>query len=306
MVAGPEGRRLSFSRSDSGKALSLPCGRCIGCRLERSRQWAVRIVHESKMHESNSFLTLTYSPEHLPKDGSLSVEHCQRFLKRLRARLAPKRIRFFLCGEYGEKLGRPHYHAIIFGEDFSADRFSLDNPGEFCLYDSELLRDAWGLGDVRIGSVSFDSASYVANYATKKIVGKREVVDAHYQGRVPEFLLMSRRPGIGRSWFDRFEFDVFPADEVISRGLQARPPRYYFQQIEKRASLEFPEAEWSALLASLKLKREVESDKLNSVVTVKGFPQQVVVSDSRNDRRLQVRRVVAQAKLELKSRSMEK
>jgi hypothetical protein len=99
------------------KELKLPCGRCIGCRLERSRQWAVRCVHEASLHEKNCFITLTYSPENLPKDGSLDVSHFQKFMKRFRKRFGPG-IRFFHCGEYGESLSRPHYHACIFGFDF--------------------------------------------------------------------------------------------------------------------------------------------------------------------------------------------
>lgn len=306
LVSGPQGRRLEFSRSAVGKALSLPCGRCIGCRLERARQWAVRIVHEAQMHDESSFITLTYAPEHLPKDGSISVDECQLFLKRLRARLMPKLIRFFLCGEYGEKFGRPHYHALIFGENFISDRVPLTSPGEFALYDSPLLADIWGKGDVRIGDVSFDSAAYVANYATKKIVGSKEVVDAHYRGLTPEFLLMSRRPGIGKKWFDQFEPDVFPSDEIISRGVSVRPPRYYFEQIARRAASEFPPGQWTDLVASLKLKREEAAEELQGVVSVKGFATGVLVAESRNDRRLAVRRVVAQAKLDIKRRNMEK
>ena len=97
--------------------LEVPCGQCIGCRLERSRQWAVRCIHEAQLHKDNCFITLTYNDEHLPSPPSLSVRDFQLFMKRLRKRFG-KGIRFFHCGEYGEKYGRPHYHACLFGFDF--------------------------------------------------------------------------------------------------------------------------------------------------------------------------------------------
>lgn len=248
------------------------------------------------MHDENSFVTLTYAPEHLPKNGSLSVEDCQLFLKRLRARLEPKKIRFFLAGEYGEKLSRPHYHTILFGVDFP-DKVPLETQGEHTQYDSPLLREVWGKGEVRIGSVTFDSASYVANYATKKIVGKGAA--EHYQGRKPEFLLMSRggrrAGGIGRSWIERFASDVYPSDEVIVRGVQARPPRYYDLYLEKNNP---------TLLESIKQKREAQSEVLESMRLKSGVS--VAVAPSRNARRLAVRKQVATAKAELKRRTLEK
>lgn len=291
LVSGPEGRRLDFSRSSVGKALSLPCGRCIGCRLERARQWAVRIVHESKMHEESCFVTLTYDSVSLPKDGSLSVEHCQLFLKRLRSKLAPSKIRFFLCGEYGDKFGRPHYHAILFGYK-PVDGKVLSGEGDFTLYDSDELSKVWGLGLVSFGQVSFDSACYVANYSTKKIVGSGAA--SHYQGRRPEFLLMSRRPGIGRTWFERFGSDVYPSDQVVVRGRETRPPRYY-DNVGLLKCLQST--------ADILSKRSDASDVLESFILKGG--NEVFVSPSRNARRLVVREKVAQAKLALKSRSFE-
>lgn len=293
LFKAPDGRqRLSFSRSVVGKGVSLPCGYCIGCRLERARQWAVRIMHESKMHDENAFLTLTYDDEHLPEGGSLSVVDCQLFLKRLRERLAPKRIRFFLAGEYGEKLGRPHYHAIVFGW-FPPDAVCVKRCGELSLYTSSMLSDAWGNGNTSVGMVSFDSACYVANYATKKITSNRGEEAKRLAGRRAEFLTMSRRPGIGRSWFEEFKADVFPSDECIVRGVSTRPPRYYSQTAE---SLGID-------LSGVRAKREAEIDRLEEFVLASG--ERVEVSASRNARRLAVREKVARAKLALKRRSLE-
>lgn len=238
---------FDFSKAH-GPAIKLPCGQCIGCRLERSRQWAVRMLHEAQMHEENSFLTLTYSPENLPATGSLNKKHFQDFMKRLRGRLGGRRIRYFHCGEYGERLRRPHYHAILFGFDFPDKVFYKPVGDNGRLYISAMLDETWSHGFAVIGDVTFDSAAYVARYVTKKVTGPR--ADGHYlrfdkeTGEVftepdgslshlePEYVTMSRRPGIAAGWFERFGSEVFPSDEVITRGVQARPPRYYDKLFE--------------------------------------------------------------------------
>lgn len=129
--------------------------------------WAVRIVHEAQMWPQNSFITLTYRPEDLPQGGSLNVEHYQLFMKKLRARNTGHKIRFFHCGEYGEKLSRPHYHAILFNYDFPDKKVFSEKNGN-TIYTSELLEDIWGKGFCTIGDVTFQSAAYVARYVMKK------------------------------------------------------------------------------------------------------------------------------------------
>ena len=106
------------ARYDIVTQLSLPCGQCSGCRLERSRQWAMRCVHEAAAYDCNAFITLTYDEENLPADGSLNYDHFQLFMKRLRKAIEPNKVRFYMCGEYGEENGRPHFHACLFGYDF--------------------------------------------------------------------------------------------------------------------------------------------------------------------------------------------
>lgn len=198
------------------------------------------------MHVANSFLTLTYSDKHLPADLSLDLKHWQDFAKRLRqhycrlmkkAGLKPpyKPFRFYMCGEYGEGKGErainPHYHALIFGQDFTEDRKHYKfTPRGDRLYTSELLDRIWGKGDVRIGAMSLESAHYVSRYAMTKQYGDRAA--AHYEGRKPEFSTMSRRPGIGKPWLDKFESDVYPHDYVVGQdGKKTRPPRYFDTQI---------------------------------------------------------------------------
>lgn len=224
----------------AAKAVDLPCGQCIGCRLERSRQWAVRINHEAQMYEQNCFITLTYNNENLPHDGSLNKRHFQLFMKRVRKHFRGRKIRYFQCGEYGENLSRPHYHACMFNLEFADKEYWSERNG-YKYYRSPLLEKLWGKGMCIIGDLTFESAAYVARYCVKKVTGKP--AKKHYQvfntetgerfDIEPEYVTMSRRPGIGKPWLDRFKKEVYPADEVISRGHPAKPPRFYDKEIEK-------------------------------------------------------------------------
>ena len=171
-------RAIVFKRPSQvfGKGLELPCGGCIGCRMERVRQWSLRCVHESRLYRDNCFLTLTYSDDNLPANGSLMPEHFTLFMKRLRFAYG-EGIRFFMCGEYGEKLGRPHYHACLFNFDFPDKELHTISKGNR-VYKSQALEKLWGLGHCWIGSVTPQSAAYVAGYVMKKITGDK--AQEHY------------------------------------------------------------------------------------------------------------------------------
>lgn len=144
-------------------ALELPCGQCVGCRLERSRQWAMRCLHESSLYERNCFLTLTYSDEFLPFRGQLRYRDFQGFMKRLR-KFASTPLRFFMCGEYGTLNMRPHYHALIFGFDFD-DKVPFRLLDSGCrIYNSSRLEKLWYFGASSVGAVTFESAAYTARY----------------------------------------------------------------------------------------------------------------------------------------------
>lgn len=211
----------------------LPCGQCVGCRLERSRQWAIRIVHEAKCYENNCFLTLTYNDEHLPHDLSLDYRDFVLFMMRFRKKFGSG-IRFYMCGEYGERFRRPHYHACIFNFDFPDKVLFRQKQGNN-LYTSDILEGLWQKGYCTVGSLTFDSAAYVARYIMKKQTGKQGKY--HYSkldystGELthlkPEFNSMSRMPGIGKPWFEKFKTDVYPSDTVVLRGFEMKPPRYY-------------------------------------------------------------------------------
>jgi len=210
--------------------VTLPCGQCVGCRLERSRQWAIRCVHEAQMHKENSFITLTFDDEHLDPNGSLVKADFQKFMKRLRKRTGLK-IRYFHCGEYGEKFGRPHHHACLFGIDFPDKKLWKVQNG-VNLYNSAELSSIWKFGFSSIGDVTFESAAYVARYIMKKITG--DMAPEIYKNRVPPYTTMSRRPGVGKEWYDKFSSDVFPDDHVVIRnGVICKPPKFYDNQLDE-------------------------------------------------------------------------
>lgn len=217
----------------------VSCGQCITCRLEHSRQWAVRIMHEAETHRRNCFLTLTYDDDHLPPDRSLRLDDFQRFVKRVRKRYGPGSMRYFHCGEYGALRGRPHYHAAVFGLDWTDSdlpehrrKSSLfSNRGGNPVFTHPALEELWPDGLAVVGALTFESAAYVARYICDKVTGPAAF--DHYSGRTPEYTTMSRRPhGIGKAWLDQFRADVYPRDEVIVRGKPARPPKYYDRLLE--------------------------------------------------------------------------
>lgn len=229
--------------------LELPCGRCLGCRLETSRRWALRCMHENKMHKESCFLTLTYNNESLPEFGTLVPRHLQLFHKRLHNRLLDQRgygIRYYACGEYGDLNKRPHYHSLIFGYDFSDKVLYSKNARDEAIYTSETLNSLWHdggapFGDCKIGAVTFESAAYVARYCTKKVGGKKRE-NGHYEvynsdgliaERVPEFAHMSRRPGIGQLYYEKYGSEIRTHDNVIVNGKPVPSLRYYDNLGEK-------------------------------------------------------------------------
>lgn len=217
--------------------VTLPCGRCIGCRFDKTRQWAVRCLHEASMHEENSFITLTYSDDKLPSDHSLKVEDFQGFLKRLRERIAPKRIKFRHCGEYGSQTNRPHYHSLIFGHDFP-DKTPWKKVRGHQYYVSPTLSELWPQGWSTIGNLTFESAAYVARYILKKRTGPDqqlwyEKIDPEtgecFQLK-PEYQTGSN--GIGKGWFQKYKAVAFPHDFIVVNGVKMRPPKYYKTLLE--------------------------------------------------------------------------
>lgn len=275
--------------------IDVPCGQCVGCRLERSRQWAMRCMHEVTLHEDNCFVTLTYDDasldnwkaRNIPAHSrySVNVREFQLFMKRLRKSVGAD-VRVFYCGEYGAKFGRPHYHAILFNLDFG-DKYAWSKSNDQVLYRSPTLEKAWPFGYSSIGSATFESAAYCARYILKKVTGDR--ADNHYRrvdpetGEVfenePEFARMSK--GIGRGWYERFKRDAYPHDAVWLRGRWMKPPKFYDGLYE----VEMPDD-----MARIKNARRAAA---------------LTHTDDQSSRRLRDREVCQLARLERLPRNME-
>lgn len=224
-------RPLNGYRTESGSVrfgvtppgceyVRIPCGGCFGCRMQYAENWAIRLEGEAMMHERASFVTLTYSPENVPWYG-LDLGDLQRFLKRLRKRSG--RLRYFAAGEYGPSTNRPHFHVALFGVD-------LEERHEH----SPVLEEVWSRGFNTCSEFTPGRARYIAGYATKKQQGPRsedELVCNFETGelvaRRREFCVMSRRPGIGRPFFDRYRSDFLRGYVVDRGGVKRALPRYY-------------------------------------------------------------------------------
>lgn len=217
-----------------GSSFKVGCGQCSGCRIDKAGEWSTRCMHEAQMHDRSAFLTLTYDDQNVPASYSVEKAALKLFHMRVQEYFGPGK-RYFSCGEYGDEGGRPHYHVLLFGEDFSADREFWCKRDGLPVWRSARLELLWPFGHCEIGSLTAASAGYVARYCLKKFTGQR--ADEHYfrlsaidgaMHRVePEFALMSRRPGIGSTWFDRFKSDVFPWSSVIVDGSPRAVPAYY-------------------------------------------------------------------------------
>ncbi len=235
--------------------LQVACGQCLGCRIDRTLMWAMRIVHEAHLHERNCFITLTYRDRdecnaeqtkngyYIPKDYSLNKKHFQKFIKRLRKHF-PQKIKYFHCGEYGDDNKRPHYHACLFNCSFE-DQEIYDNTQGRGLYSSPSLERLWRYGFSTVGELNFDTAAYTASYILKKITGaaaRDEYLRSDEYGVchwvTPPYITMSlghKKPGgIGAEFYEKYKTDFFPSDEspVPGKGIIKKVPRYYQNILE--------------------------------------------------------------------------
>lgn len=292
----PSERFFFDGKSRLGDVLQIPCGQCAECRLKRSREWAVRCMHEASLHRDNCFLTLTYGdgnreglkPDRANHSLSLHYKDFSDFMKRLRKRYPKDKILFFCCGEYGETNPktrvidggkyRAHFHAILFNFNFP-DRVPCRMLDQSELFKSDILNKLWRHGECRIGEVTFESASYVARYAMKKVTGDlAESVytivteDGEMINRTPEMLVMSKRPAIGRAWFEKFGRHVYHRDKVIARGQEMQPPRYYDKLLPEvvRGMVARDRAERGALRAA---DHTDERNNVRDVVVKAGLSQ---------------------------------
>jgi hypothetical protein len=248
------------------KEILIPCGKCIGCKLERALQWTIRCQHESEYwlnehYRFSTFITLTVSDEYPEMVWSVDKRHYQLFQKRLRKYYAGKRIPYFAAGGYGEELGRPHYHAILFGHVFDDSKLVCTEQGKE-VYASEILSVLWPFGDAKIGPVNFETINYVCCHLIKILSG--EMAKQEYCNQNPPFILTSRNPAIGLLWFTKHGKQLYGHDEIVIRdGFVHKPPRYYdkkFEELTKRKmkTLDGSDIQISEEMEVIKRKRSIE------------------------------------------------
>lgn len=270
--------------------LSLPCGTCLGCRTTRALEWAHRCTHEASSWEANCFVTLTYADEHLPALGHLDARAFSLFAKRLR-RLRDRRrgllagdhgygVRYFACGEYGSRLDRPHYHALLFNCGFRDLRMVGAK-----LFESDILSELWPFGKHAIGSADPAAANYIAQYSLKKSAGpweraysggpvRGEVNRETGEWRPSPFLRMSLKPAIGYSWLDRFPSDLSQGFMVVA-GRKARIPRGYKKALAVRDPL------------------------LSEAISFRGYKHSSVATDANSPERLHDAEIIHQRRKQL-------
>lgn len=257
------GKLMDSPRGDC-RYVTVPCGGCIGCRLNRANGWAVRMMHEAKLYDRSSFLTLTYKDA--PAGSSLNYRDFQLFMKKLRKSLAPNRVTFYCAGEYGSVTWRPHFHAAVFGYWPSDCVYYRKSPAGFRLYRSDSLDGLWSHGLAAVGNLDFSSAAYIARYCMKKITG--DLAEWHYtrvdpeSGEVfhltPEFAHMSMGAGLGSRFLDKYKSDVFPRDYVVMDGHKVPVPKYYLNRLRKSDLSMMAGLEADRQLRSLEPERQAD------------------------------------------------
>lgn len=243
--------RYKNKKIDGELIQEIPCGKCIGCRLDYSRMWANRITLEAKEwpQETCWFITLTYNDENIPlkeventKTGekkigqTLSKEDLQKFNKRLRRHYSyhyeHENIRFFAAGEYGETGGRPHYHICYFNLPIYTELIEVKkNELGQTIWTNKEIEKIWGKGFISIARQSWETAAYTARYILKKQKGEDAKWYYTSQAKIPEFTLMSRNPGIAKEYYEKYKNKIYEYDKITyqkgKKIKEAKPPRYF-------------------------------------------------------------------------------
>lgn len=265
-IISPENFELeSIANTAYTKREQIPCGKCIGCRLEYAKEWATRGFLESLEWQNNYFVTLTYDDDNIHMydyvedeegytwtnngewGGTLVPKELQDFIKRLRIYMdrnyKNKDIRYMACGEYGGETQRPHYHLILFNLNLPLDSFyapKIINKNMY--YQNTIIEKMWKFGFSNVCPSNWNTMNYVARYITKKVNGSQ--ADKHYAelGQEKEFFRVSLKPGIGENYFHKHWKEIYKNDKVyiINRAgsVAVKPPKY-FDELLKR---EQPEA----------------------------------------------------------------
>lgn len=240
----------------STEYIEIPCGQCVACRLQYSRKWADRCMMELMYHDSAYFVTLTYSDEYLNRGDqvgntrryyadestgeakvslSLSKRDLTLFWKRLRKEFKIDKIRYYACGEYGDQTKRPHYHCIIFGLHLNDLKVYKVSGLKNVYYNSDRLQKVWSIdgqpiGHVVVGDVTWETCAYTARYVMKKAKGMTAESYAQFNMQ-PEFVVMSRKPGIGRDYYEDHRSDFLEFGETYigtkTGSVNCKTPRYF-------------------------------------------------------------------------------
>ena len=275
------------------ESIDIPCGHCIGCYLDRSRQWADRCMLEASYHESSCFITLTINDEHLLTDKpiyhgdlvwypiennnydydgcildkkytSLRKSDFQKFMKRLRKRLSNDdiKVRYFGCSEYGSESLRPHYHAIIFGYDFPDKVFLKNNFNGDKLFISPMLSELWPFGFSTVAECNWNTCAYVSRYCLKK--SDNDLSDFYkYCECEKESVFMSRKPGIARQYYDDHFDDIYRFEKIVipdSNGKVVRPPRYFDRLYDIDYPSDMERIKEKRRVASIRSKEDILSN----------------------------------------------
>lgn len=263
------------------KKTIIPCRKCIGCRLDYSREWANRGYLEAKKSDNNYFVTLTYDDNYIyipdtfiskngitytktdDWNGTLIKDHFSKFIHDLRQIMDReqnhKGFKFLGCGEYGGKTNRPHYHVILFNIPLPSDTFynsRLINK-EF-YFQNKYIERSWRYGISNITTATWSTIAYVSRYVTKKIYGTQAEEEYSSKGQIPEFIRMSK--GIGRDYYENEKSNIYKNDEIIIKNRQGVhstiPPKYFDKLYEKENPEKFNE---------IKNKRKKEIKDINKI-----------------------------------------
>lgn len=258
-----------FKKGLSDLPATVPCGQCMECRLKKSRETAIRCVHEASLHKHNCVITLTYDTDNLPPNGSIDPQHVVKFIKDLRAyddyhNPNEGKFKTYGCAEYGEKFGRPHYHIILFGKRFHDEKQIY--PG---YYTSETLTQIWGRGQTQVMDLTFESAAYVARYITKKLTGP----EIHkYNGKLPEQTVCVTQKGLGKEWFNQWKHEIYNGDQVFrqkrtGQTIPMQPPKYYDRRYEIEHNIQYQRVKKARQEKIKKRLDKIEKEILNGNTT---------------------------------------
>ncbi len=259
--------------------IELPCGKCNSCRLSYSKEWMQRCMLEQRLWAYNEMLTLTYDEEHVPKakgcdmkTGELGVEvntlckkDVEKFLKDLRRywkhHYNEDNIRFYMCGEYGELHGRPHYHLLMFNFNVRDKEYYKRSQKGFDMYHSKIIEKIWGRGHIELNEITPETCAYVARYVLKKQKGKGAKEDYELRGLVPEYTNCSRKPGIGAGYFEENKDKIYEYDKILlanNKGVQELKPAKYFDRLY--------DAEEHDLMDAIKQRRKELAEKRQATI----------------------------------------